>query len=329
MNPDPELVVVAFNTGSVREAWASIVTDLPAQVYMLSETRLTTSAQKAFRAELRDSGFSVAYGAALPTFKINPMIAEYGGVANIVAPPFVTRPVYSTSLQWERAYSTTRCCASFVPIGSGRTSFLFLTVYGHPRSSAAGIEREIKERNVQLASDVLAILADFLHIPVLIAGDFNVDLVDLPPISAALSTGLLHDLGTDFAQGEPQPTYHHGKISTTRIDYALCNTQARAMVSSFRVVPIDDSPAPTSKHCPLRITFRTAMADSKISVLKYRPPLAPQCSKLEDEDYMLVFFPRKSLPISPRKTVIELCRGLCCRLIRHKKSTNNNKTCKI
>ena len=88
MNSTSELVLIAFNTGSVREAWASIVTDLEAQVYMLSETRLTAPAQKAFQAELRDSGFSVAYGAALQPFNVNPMVAEYGGVANIVAPPF-------------------------------------------------------------------------------------------------------------------------------------------------------------------------------------------------------------------------------------------------
>ena len=149
------------------------------------------------------------------------MVAEYGGVANIVASPFATRPIYSTSLQWERAYKTTRCCASFVPIGAGRTAILCITVYGYPRSSAAGMESEIRNRNVQLSQDILAILSDFLHIPVIIAGDFNVDLADLPPITAALGTGLLHDLGASFTADEPVHTYHHGKISTTRIDLSL------------------------------------------------------------------------------------------------------------
>ena len=282
------LIVHCYNTGSVRPAWPTISSARAAHVYLLSETRLTKFGQSRFSRDLFQEQHAAAFGAPLPPFADDPLVAQYGGVACVVAPPFAPRPLYSHSSHWQKLYGTGRCAACFVPINSGRTSFLFVALYGYPSSVGHGGKAGAHRQTTQLAEQLLAVLAQFNSIPVVIGMDLNDDIMDIHPFAAALALGQYHDVGAQCVQGVPGHTYFSAGTST-RIDYCLCNSQAKALLHSFELVPLDQCPAPTSKHALLRVTFEAKLADSDISVLKYRPPLAPSHATLPPALYRTHF----------------------------------------
>ena len=137
---------------------------------------------------------------------------------------------------------------------------LLFTFYGVPRSGTHGTAVAVHEQNTKLTNALMAVVSYFRTIPVFICTDLNDDPTELHPLSASLSVGTLHDLGAVFAQGEPAATYLVNDIAT-RIDYVFCNDVGRHLVQAVEVVPLSDSPTPTSHHCPLRITLATTLAD--------------------------------------------------------------------
>ena len=74
--------------------------------------------------------------------------------------------------------------------------------------------------NEELIEQVLAVASNYIHLPLVIAGDYNVEANESATIQAALATADWHLAGT-----EGVPTYEAAEKSS-EIDFALCNRHA-------------------------------------------------------------------------------------------------------
>eukprot|EP00973_Karenia_brevis_P091639 12408440-Karenia_brevis.AAC.1 len=133
-----------------------------------------------------------------------------------------------------------------VPVGDGKQIIHIMSVYGY---GGASHNSDDMAKNEELLRAVLCSAMELGNVPVVIAGDLNVD----PQRSAALCSALASRRWVDaelasssFSGRPPRPTCFSGS-SPTRIDIILCNDIFASSLRGVRVV--DETGLPT--HMPV------------------------------------------------------------------------------
>ena len=170
-----------FSTGRLRIVSANItsmlsqldvVTHLPGDILALQETRMGEGAQKHMTKVLAESGWAIAWGKPMPLISLaagsSPTLwsTHAGGCAVAVRCGTPIRPIPPVSEAVRALWEAGRWCHATIPWGGG---------------SSLG------------------------EVPILLAGDFNLESFQLPSLSTACTNGGWHDLANLFATATASP----------------------------------------------------------------------------------------------------------------------------
>eukprot|EP00435_Cladocopium_sp_Y103_P024850 s449_g6.t1 len=249
-------------------------------VLMCSEVKLTASGQKSVQQDLQNAGWQVIWGHPRPQMRRQRRQdtqwgAVNGGVALLCD---LNRPAKRIPLSGDAAAYEKDGRLLLTALGYGNCKDLIyaLTIYGFPGASAPGAVRNQNEQLFEAAFLALAALGD---VPIVIGGDFNIDVQDSPVIASALGTGHFFDAIRWIAhsQGEePAPTYERSK---NRLDHILLNRPAMAALPTGGNV-IYDHGFPT--HTPVFVELKLSSFRQKC-FLRQQPALIPPPPNLNSE----------------------------------------------
>ena len=152
-----------------------------------------------------------------------------------------------------KLWDTGRWCHATGPRGSGRHLLHVVSVYGYVGSGTPEEER----RNDDLLREVLSVASTLGEVPIVVAGDFNIQPDHSVTLLAAYATGKWYDVAASVAANAgvtPDVTcYNRSDRSSrgTRIGYVLANSVAFTAVENLTTV--QDSGVPT--RFPLRLVL--------------------------------------------------------------------------
>ena len=165
-----------------------------ADVYPVTEHRLTIAGQREYDVLLADQGYSALWGAPCQRRrgKVKP-----GGVAVVLRKGFQARIISGHSPERIKLHEEGRLLHVALHLGA-QVVHMFV-VYGHPN---AGTDREQRLKNELLLAAVLKWAAELGDVPVLICGDLNTPAEASAVLSSALSTAKLWDMGSLAAMAD-------------------------------------------------------------------------------------------------------------------------------
>eukprot|EP00973_Karenia_brevis_P052652 7314480-Karenia_brevis.AAC.1 len=128
-----------------------------------------------------------------------------------------------------------------------------MSVWGFP---GADQHAEQMASNEALLSKVFAVAAELGPVPVMIAGDFNVDPSGSNVLKLAVSSGMWYDIAVASASASgdrAKPTcFKNAQSEGRRIDAMFCNSTLMPAVQRFKIM--QEIAVPTHKALKLDIT---------------------------------------------------------------------------
>ena len=212
------------------------ITDLNLDLIALQETSLTGPQQRQMKKQLGERGWEATFGLECKLLTDGQKTwTAAGGVAILTRTGTPVRRI-----KHERLDNTGRFVHAGVSYGNGKVLHVF-SFYGDVRS-AVHTEELIAEMLVEAAA-----LGD---VPVLIAGDFNVETTESPALLSAFAHGLWIDAAVSM--GNMTPTSEAGK-GLRRIDAILMNRGAATAISNDTTIHVHKSELiPTHKPVIIR-----------------------------------------------------------------------------
>ena len=262
---DTSWVAVSANVTSLRRQYDEVLR-LPWDLICLQEVRLTSAGQYDMRQRLEGDDCSVVFGQPQDSLS-NPWHCKQGGVAIAARNGLRLQAVQPVNDVERALLATKRYVHAAVPIGNGKQVLHVISLYGFSGASSCSARMSLNE---SLLSQVFQVLAVLGNVPVLLAGDFNVNLDS----SAVIQTAKWIDACKTCASAQgaqPDPTCFVRNTSTgTRIDAFLANASSRCLLGEAGVLL--DSTLPT--HCPIALELKLGSCMKHVVVVK-RPKRIP------------------------------------------------------
>ena len=241
------------------------IASLPAHVLGVQETRLTDALQLKMKQELKDLGWNVAFGKAMPQWRSQES-CKPGGVC--VLSVFPIRHVAPCCKDGRWLWDSTRFVHATIDVMG--TIWHVLSIYGHTNSEN---QPEQRAKNEELLTHALRYIAALGQVPVVLCTDLNTTPEASAQLQAALNKGQLWDTGALVAQAQgrvPEPTcFAHETSKGTRRDYIFTNAQSTHLVKGCEV--LQDSGIPT--HKPVLATFELPSTAYTGKVLRLPRPI--------------------------------------------------------
>ncbi|KAJ9444445.1 Retrovirus-related Pol polyprotein from type-1 retrotransposable element R2 [Diplonema papillatum] len=234
------------------EAWGRKV-DLLA----LQEVRVCERDRAQAEGEARSRGKRLVWGRMQGQTRIKTALrTEYGGVAFSAATELPARavpPGELTKRHWEKG----RFAHAQVAYGDGRRSLSMMSIYGVVSDEDATEE---------ILADTLSYAATLGDVPILIAGDFNVEPEESPILNAAVQSGKWVDVGSTWAKQyaqQPAATCMASKKGR-RIDAIFANSVAAVAISGVNVLTAESIPT----HRPVVVRLDLERLEQRYPQLK-------------------------------------------------------------
>ena len=234
-HPGPPFTVAGWNVASLLK-YADFVNEFEeADVWGLSEVRLTTDAMPIAADAL--PSWRPVWGKPQPMRggpRQSRLDAKQGGVGILAGPSHITTATPRTSVG-EELFQSGRWQSVTVRMHGGAGILHVVTPYGHPRANEGGDAMEENEAFITKVMEEADSLGDA---PVIIIGDLNVIPERSPTIHAAHVEGRWMDVAALVGEAEgrePEDTYYRDQYSS-RIDVALVNPAAAQWLRGFRMV---------------------------------------------------------------------------------------------
>ena len=164
---------------------------IDADIAALQETRLNRWSGGEMRRQLEEDGWQLFSGKAQArqnraSETSSPWNARHGGVAVMVRNDLAASEVPLDSAVRKRLWETGRWLHVAVAIGDGKQVMHVMSVYGH---TGAGAHVDMRLKNERLLADVLEAAAELGNVPIILAGDINVQPERSARVSNALALG--------------------------------------------------------------------------------------------------------------------------------------------
>eukprot|EP00661_Eupelagonemidae_sp_cell13_P003443 gene3443-2025_t len=217
------------------------------EVIALQETKLSEEAQRVLKREFHREGWQAFWGRPQPqeanrrTKYVGMLNAKKGGVGILVRNDIPARCPPLDNDHRKKLWATGRWLHVAVAYGQAKGSaqqcLHIMSVYGF--AGAAGHGHARMQENEQLLSDVLEAAAELGNVPVVVTGDFNVQLEESAALQSAVASGRWVDVAGAQARAineVPEPTcFMHHCPQGRRIDMVLANTVAAAAMGRLKV----------------------------------------------------------------------------------------------
>ena len=246
-----------------------VVTHLPGDILAFQETRMGEGAQRHMTRAFSERGWAVAWGKPMPLISLaagsSPTMwsAHAGGCAVAARCGTPVRAVPPATEAVRRLWEAGRWCHATLPWGCG-ASFLHVASLYAPVNDAKAADAALFAALTELAA--------LGEVPIILAGDFNLEIFQSPTLSAACTNGGWHDLADLFAKRDGAPAAPTCAVRPgtrpRRIDYMLANTVMLSACMDFSL--LDDTGLPT--HKPLSVLLSLEAFARR--ALRPRRPLA-------------------------------------------------------
>ena len=260
---DKSMIVVTMNVTSLRQQFDEVLR-LPWHVACLQEVRLTAAGQFDMRARFEAACCNIVFGSPQDELT-NPWHCKQGGVA-IVCRGGVTLQSVSPACEVERELVDSRLFvhAAFDLRDGSRVAHV-MCMYGY---SGANQSSERMALNEKLLSNSLLVTARLGDVPVMIAGDVNVNPDTSSALQRAVATGRWLDAAHVCAQSQgfvADPTCFVRSTSVgSRIDVIFMNSVMRPMLGEAGALL--DSTLPV--HCPVASELGLACGKRVVQVMQ-------------------------------------------------------------
>ena len=285
-NPGPDdqdpvrTALLIGNVTSLAARWSHIVT-WGADGYLLQESRLGVEGQRQMRARMRDAGLDAAFGRpmAMKDRAKRPgkrdrrqsiWNVQEGGVATLGRVQCHLTQLEPLTPEAVVLFDSGRWVSAALPIGSGAQQLVCKNYYGVPNARTDALSYAENERLIHLAFIEAASHGD---VPVMVAGDMNVQVHESPALQRALASGRWYDVAAELTAGDPPATYNAQGVTeytpaegSTRIDLIFANSAAMARICAYRPRYGLDCPKHLVQQVDLRVDAYAPM------VRIYAPP---------------------------------------------------------
>ena len=253
-NPGPPLVCVSSNLTAL-SSQHDAMNVLDGDIFTFQELRLTELEMQKWKEDLEAEGYQCVFGEPMPAIpNTNKSLAVAGGVG-VFSRGRMLKKVAPSSTEEQELIDTKRFVHAVTPLGDGKQCLHVISFYGITNSARSG---PAKAKNEEILAKLFRVLAQLGQVPILLMGDFNCNSNSSPALEGALRSGLWFDAALQVATAtccEPSHTCFAKETSVgTRIDLALLNLQAVAMLRDFRVM--EDTGI--KQHRPLRVELETS-----------------------------------------------------------------------
>ena len=243
---DKCLLIESINVTSMRTNGQAVYAR-KAHFVGVQEHSVRTDAAEGFAAEAAKHGWQMKLGPPDPEHQ-----RPTGGVGFLARSPLHGIPIRGVTKQYEDAVNVGRLGIYGMDLQA--TTLLVAVLYGWTGSikgSAAA------EKTDDLCKIMLEELRQHPRGPILIMGDLNAEIEDLPVMRDLLDSGAWTDIGADaHIWGQPRcetTCQVHAAARATRRDYMIANELLLPAIEAFRVHRSDEFPT----HAPLQLRVAT------------------------------------------------------------------------
>ena len=239
----------------------------PGDIVGLQEARICPVKQQLWEGRLKEKGWDVVWGKGVPTKRGRPVP---GGVCILARRHIRLQAVPMDRDEGPGLFESGRVVHAAAALGDGTSILHVFSFYGHPN---AGHDPQARTKNEALLQQLLSYIARLGNVPVLILGDFNVEIERSAILTSSEQAGKLWDVLPTLGADEPT-CFAHDTSQGTRIDMILASPSVMACCRGACVMRECGYPTHRPVVVNLNVDTHNQVGD-KFKVPEEIPPHAP------------------------------------------------------